>query len=145
VTHHLQHGRTRDGGGINSTHLPGFVGLPGATRPSLLITSFSERLANKRTSQAIASPATQTRVQQFRREAGRWTRSRGGNGRAFRRYKARFGSGFHIFLCREIAQAANHVGMEKGSKFHSGLRKLLISSLVSCRRRCATCELCFNE
>ena len=51
----------------------------------------------------------------------------------------------HIFLCREIAQAANHVGMEKGSKFHSGLRKLLISSLVSCRRRCATCELCFNE
>ena len=45
-------------------------------------------------------------------------------GERARRYKAQFGSGFFIFLCCEIAQAANHVGWKRGVNFHSGLRKL---------------------
>ena len=40
------------------------------------------------------------------------------------RYKAQFGSGFSIFLFREIAQAANHVGWKRGVNFIPGLRKL---------------------
>jgi hypothetical protein len=52
-------------------------------------------------------------MQQIRREAGDGPAAAAATGERYRRYKAQLGSGFFIFLCREIAQAANHVGWKR--------------------------------
>ena len=63
-------GRTRDGGGINSTHLPGFVGPPGATRPSLLITVVLANVSLNKHQPGYRKPSNANPGEQFRREAG---------------------------------------------------------------------------
>jgi hypothetical protein len=79
-------------------------------------------------------------VQQIRTEAGDGPAAAAATGERLRRYKAPFGSGFSIFLCREIAQAANHVGWKRGVNFIPDFASFLISSSIACTRLLCHCR-----